>query len=210
MPIDAQLEQKKRSLRATLTEARRALSPSRKEQLDTAIAAHCCAFAKERKATTVAAYVPLPSEPGARGDLVEALRTVCSTLYVPIIAPHHTLRWACWEGIAATTAGPYGIREPTGKRYSAKILQRCDVVFVPALAARRDGYRLGKGAGFYDRALRASFSHASVDFGVRPQFVSVVYSTEVVDRLPVGPHDEPTAWVLTEHGATRSTRSKRE
>ena len=56
-----------------------------------------------------------------------------------------------------------------------------DVVVVPALAVDRDGVRLGRGGGYYDRALR----HARAD----AVLVAVVFDDELVDELPAEPHD---------------------
>ncbi|XDD49329.1 5-formyltetrahydrofolate cyclo-ligase [Leptospira sp. WS92.C1] len=47
--------------------------------------------------------------------------------------------------------GPFGIMEPIG----SKILDfhKADLILVPALGYDERGYRLGRGAGFYDRTL---------------------------------------------------------
>lgn len=48
--------------------------------------------------------------------------------------------------------GPYGIPEPSGNR---KILPKeADWIIVPALGWNREGARLGRGKGFYDRSLK--------------------------------------------------------
>ena len=64
-----------------------------------------------------------------------------------------------------------------------------DVIFVPALAVDRHGVRLGRGAGFYDRSL--SFR------GPSAQLIAVVRDDELVDDLPVEPHDVAMTHALT-------------
>jgi 5-formyltetrahydrofolate cyclo-ligase len=72
--------------------------------------------------------------------------------------------------------------------------QQLDVVVVPALAASLTGYRLGYGAGFYDRVLG----------GIQTAVVSVVvvFEAEVESSVPVEPHDRRVDWVVTEARAT--------
>ena len=71
-------------------------------------------------------------------------------------------------------------------------LPAADVVVVPALAVDRGGVRLGRGGGYYDRALRH----------VRPdaRLVALVFDDELVDALPVEPHDRRVTAVVTPSG----------
>ncbi len=64
-----------------------------------------------------------------------------------------------------------------------------EVIVVPALGVTTGGRRLGYGAGFYDRALT-----------MLPDAVSVVvcFDAQVLDYLPLEPHDVSCAWVVTE------------
>ena len=59
----------------------------------------------------------------------------------------------------------------------------------------RSGARLGRGGGYYDRALPY----------VRPGalMVAVVFDDEFVDELPVEPHDRPVTAVVTPTGGWR-------
>jgi 5-formyltetrahydrofolate cyclo-ligase len=65
-----------------------------------------------------------------------------------------------------------------------------DVVLVPALAVDRDGHRLGRGRGYYDRALES----------VTAPVVAVVYDDDVIDDVPIEPHDRCVDGRLTPSG----------
>jgi 5-formyltetrahydrofolate cyclo-ligase len=67
-----------------------------------------------------------------------------------------------------------------------------DAVIVPGLAFTRAGDRLGQGGGWYDRFLSA----------VRSDCVSigVCFAEQLVDALPLEPHDVAVDHVVTELG----------
>jgi 5-formyltetrahydrofolate cyclo-ligase len=68
-----------------------------------------------------------------------------------------------------------------------------DVVLVPGLAFTAAGGRLGQGGGWYDRFL------ASVDRS-RCTIVGVAFAEQLVDTLPLEPHDVLMDLVVTDAG----------
>ncbi|MGH3580223.1 MAG: 5-formyltetrahydrofolate cyclo-ligase, partial [Mycobacterium sp.] len=62
-------------------------------------------------------------------------------------------------------------------------------VLVPALAVDRRGNRLGRGAGFYDRALPLADPDA--------RLIAVVRDDELLDEVPAEPHDVAMTHMLT-------------
>ena len=64
------------------------------------------------------------------------------------------------------------------------------VVLVPCVALTTAGARLGRGLGWYDRYLTA----------VDAVTVGVGWDAQIVDRLPVEPHDQVLDAVVTESG----------
>ena len=69
---------------------------------------------------------------------------------------------------------------------------RVDVVVVPGLAFTADGHRLGQGGGWYDRFL--------VRLPERVLTVGVGFAEQLVDALPVEPHDVPLDLIVTDDG----------
>jgi len=66
-----------------------------------------------------------------------------------------------------------------------------DLILVPGLAFARDGRRLGRGGGYYDRWL-------ATQRGI-PTF-GICFSCQLVETLPVEPHDIHVDAILTESG----------
>ncbi|MBQ3097385.1 MAG: 5-formyltetrahydrofolate cyclo-ligase [Kiritimatiellae bacterium] len=82
-------------------------------------------------------------------------------------------------------AGPMGILEPALEGDGLKSVAEGDVAvwIVPGLAFSRSGARLGYGGGWYDRFLAKS-DPSSISLGV-------AYPFQIVDDLPLEPHDLP-------------------
>ena len=171
----------KRRLRAELLAARACVAPEVHCAEAQALCAHLPAVVHGMG--TVAAYVPIGSEPGSPG-LLEALAT-CPRMLLPIARTSDDgaalpLRWGEYRP-GELLAAPFGLLEPAGPWLPPTALASADVVLVPALAVDRHGVRLGRGAGFYDRSLGFRNPAAGV--------VAVVRDDELVDELPVEPHD---------------------
>jgi 5-formyltetrahydrofolate cyclo-ligase len=81
------------------------------------------------------------------------------------------------------------LREPTGPRLGRDALQAAEVVLVPALAVDARGIRLGRGGGYYDRALARLAPSALV--------VALLYEGELCEQLPALPYDQPVRAALT-------------
>ncbi len=69
-----------------------------------------------------------------------------------------------------------------------------DVVIVPLLAFDRAGYRLGQGAGHYDRTLQGLRARRPV------RAVGLGYAGQRIERVPREAHDQALDAILTEMG----------
>lgn len=173
-------------MRTRLLAARAARPPAERTTAARALSAHL----RPHLRGVVAGYVPTAEEPGA-GELVDALGRGALLPVVP--ASGRVLSWARADGDLAP--GRYGLLEPTGPRLPPSALGDARVVVVPALAVGLDGSRLGRGAGFYDRALL----HAAPD----AVLVGVVFDDELLPTVPAEPHDVRLHAVVTPSGGWR-------
>lgn len=140
-----------------------------------------------RSARTLCCYVPVGSEPGSP-ELLERLRRAGAQVLLPVV-DDDSLDWARYDGYDSLGTGAYGLSEPTGPRLGAAAIGSAQVVLLPALAVDRAGTRLGRGAGYYDRALRLADPAAVL--------IAVVRDEELVTELPADPHDIPVTWAVT-------------
>jgi 5-formyltetrahydrofolate cyclo-ligase len=121
-----------------------------------------------RMPDTVAAYLSMGSEP-ATLRLIAWLAAHDIRVLLPVLtvgAPDGTGLgkpvWAPYEGPDALRVSQFSILEPTSEPVPAEQLPEAEMIICPGLAANRQGDRLGRGGGWYDRALRHASSSAPV------------------------------------------------
>src|SRR5947209_5740673 len=91
-----------------------------------------------------------------------------------------------------TTTG-LGIREPiSGKPVPVDFI---DLVIVPGLGFTEQGYRIGRGMGFYDRFLAQS-EFIGLSCGL-------AFDEQVIGELPLLDHDVPLSMLVTDRGIRR-------
>ena len=158
------------ALRRAILSARPHSSHGLTEQLIAAAEAH----------RVIASHCPTATEPdvSAFNDWV---RETGRRLLLPMIVGSQL----AWAEPGELVLGPLGILQPTGARAE---LSEATLIVLPALAVDRTGNRLGRGAGYYDRALEEATA------AVR---AAVVFGPEILHDLPVEPHDVPVNLVIS-------------
>lgn len=169
----------KRALRARLLAARRARPAGLRAALAERLTAGAGAVPALRGARTVAAYAPLPGEPDVEA-LLERLLVAEVRVLLPVPWSDRRLGWGLHLGGGRWLPGRYGGRLPAGPQLGPQALREADVALVPALAVGRDGARLGRGGGSYDRALAQAPGVPAV---------AVLYDDEVLAAVPADGHD---------------------
>lgn len=93
------------------------------------------------------------------------------------------------QSVADLKRGPLGVWEPAGG--TPVTLADLDVILVPGLAfALRDGVRLGRGGGYYDRLL--------ANPEIRARLVGVAFHIQLLPDLPCEEHDVRVPDLVTE------------
>ncbi len=182
------VEAAKQELRSHFRQARRLRSPR-----------DCAALAEDlaetaleaiRDAPCVAAYVSRPHEPGT-APLLATLQRQGVRVLLPALGEGLSRGWAEYLGPEdLSVRAPGRPPEPSGATLDPSELAEAAVVVTPALAVDSDGYRLGQGGGWYDRALR----HARPDALI----LCAIYAEEFSEEpLPRDDHDVRVQAVLT-------------
>ena len=133
---------------------------------------------------------PIKGEYDAR-HLARTLRSRGALTALPVVvAPKTPLAFREWHPGVELASGPLDIPYP---KDSAEVVP--DAVLLPMNGWDSKGYRLGYGAGFFDRTL-ASLTR-------RPVVIGVTYEMAKLDTIHPQPWDIPADFVVTERGVYR-------
>jgi 5-formyltetrahydrofolate cyclo-ligase len=128
---------------------RRRLRAQREERYVEHNLLHLLELPEISRANVIASYYSYGTEPSTIA-LNLAIIAAGKTLVLPRINGDE-IEWVEWKGSRENLAVSGKFYEPIGNAYTD--LNSIDLVLVPALAIDPDGFRLGQGGGFYDRAL---------------------------------------------------------
>lgn len=177
----------KNELRVAVRAARSARSEAQGAELASVLGE----IVRQVQPSTIACYLSFASEP-------DTLRFIATTLgqgvrvLLPVTRDDNKLSWVDWDGVSSKP-GSMGFLEAEGPEAS---LSEAELVFVPALAADKQGNRLGKGRGFYDRALT----------NIVAPIVAIVFDSELLQEIPAEPHDRRVDAVVTPAGITLTSQ----
>ena len=98
--------------------------------------------------------------------------------------------------------GYYGIPEPDPQKSLRVAAREIDAAVIPGSVFDIQGGRLGYGGGYYDRFL--------VNEAPQAKRIGLAFEMQVVEKVPVEPHDQPLDILITEKGIVNFPRNTEE
>lgn len=129
------------------------------------------------KADILLLYSALPDEVPTQ-SLLDELVAQGKTVLLPRVVSDTDMELRQYTGMQDLQAGAFGILEPTGKLFTD--YKKIDVAVVPGMAFDKEGRRLGRGKGYYDRFLRLLPNTYKI---------GICFSWQLVDHVPTDEHD---------------------
>jgi 5,10-methenyltetrahydrofolate synthetase len=190
----------KAQLRREMMARRDAMPEAERDRIAAALTEALAALPQYVAARSVLATMSIGSEWSTRAFL-ESARAEGKTVVLPrLTPPPRRLALHAVEDLDRDlVAGVWSIPEPDPERCPAFELASVDFALVPALAVDRAGYRLGYGAGYFDKLLAGR--------GAAPYCVTALAAPFFVESLPHEAHDVPVDLALDERGAGASRRA---
>jgi 5,10-methenyltetrahydrofolate synthetase len=184
----------KAELRKEMIARRDALPPSERARMAEAFTDELASLPEYGSARAVLATMSIGSEWSTRAFL-ERARADGKTLVLPRLTepPRRLSLHAVNDLDRHLRPGVWEIPEPDPERCPAFDLERVDFALIPALAIDRAGFRLGYGAGYFDKLLAGR--------GARPFCVTALPAAFLLEDLPREPHDVAVDLVLDERGS---------
>ncbi|MGH7766003.1 MAG: 5-formyltetrahydrofolate cyclo-ligase [Candidatus Binatia bacterium] len=179
----------KEIIRARALRLRESLSASEIASKSRLIQQTVLSFPPYLKSRAVASYSPSGNEVGT-ADICDHALKAGKKLFYPRLGGGTDLHWVRLEASGKMAPGRYGILEPTGVVRLAKKDEEGLIVFVPGLAFDLHGNRLGRGKGWYDRALGT--------LGGLARFIALAFEFQIVDEIPTDSWDRKVHHIITE------------
>lgn len=182
----------KESIRRQAAERRAALKPWVAE-LSVAVARQFLDAVPLAPGAVVSSYWAIGDEADPQ-SVERELRRRGHRIVMPRVAGRNLpLDFHVWEAGAKLVRGGFGLSEPSRDWPGLNP----DILIVPLLAYDAEGYRVGYGAGYYDRTIRALRAAKPV---IAAGFA---FAVQEFPQLPHLVHDERLDWIITENGARR-------
>ena len=157
------------------------------------IISHLTTHPQVINAHTLLLYSALPDEVSLQ-PLVDDLAQEGKTVLLPRVVDDTTMELRRYTGVNDLQKGAYGIMEPTGELFTD--YDQIDVAFVPGMAFDKEGHRLGRGKGYYDRFLPLLKNAYKI---------GVCHPSHLLDHVPTDEHDVRMDWIICGDCIIRTT-----
>lgn len=187
----------KKELRKHLLTERQNLSREQRTPLDAAILKRVTELPEVQAADTILLYLDFRGEVESDGMIEYCLAEGKTPLAPVTFKEERKMIPVRITSLSDLREGAYGIREPLHLPELEVDIEQIDLVILPGVGFDRKGGRLGYGGGYYDRFLPK----------LRPQVpkIAVAYEMQVVESVPMEPHDTLLDALVTEKGVWRRT-----
>ena len=187
MPADVKSSDQKAELRNAALAKRDALPAAERQQGAETVAVRDFPLSIA-PGTIVSGFMPMRSEINPL-PLMRKLAAQGAHLALPVIQGRgKPLLMRAWSFGAPLEARQWGIKEPAD---DAPVVEP-DVLLVPLACFDRAGHRVGYGAGYFDKTIRALRAKKSVTA------VGLAFAAQEIALVPATEFDEPLDLVLTE------------
>ncbi|MBB6275677.1 5-formyltetrahydrofolate cyclo-ligase [Porphyromonas circumdentaria] len=139
-----------------------------------------------QKANRIALYHALPDEPDL-GTLLSEFATT-KQLYLPRVEDMEQISFYHFSEEQSLNIGSYGIAEPSSLEALKIDPSLLDLIIVPGVAFTKEGIRMGRGKGYYDRFLPQT----------QATLIGVTFRYRLLPDLPHEPWDFQVHHVITD------------
>lgn len=175
----------KRELRALVRQLKSEYSAEQLSLKSDSVLTAVLQHPRYQAAQTVLLYASLPDEVNTDQLVSHALRSGKTVLLPTVVG--NDLELHLLSAHESLHTGSFNIRESDGTLFSD--WERIDLVIVPGLAFDKQGHRLGRGRGFYDRLLCQLHAYK----------LGIAFDFQQFESIPVDPLDQTLDEVIFSH-----------
>jgi 5-formyltetrahydrofolate cyclo-ligase len=184
----------RRELRKTLRNARALLTPAQRIAAASGVAEQLEQIPEFIVDPNIAGYWAVVGELSLHA-IFGGLLSRGQHYHLPVVMPGNHLQFAPWKPGMPVQPNRHGIPEPAPNPRTLIAPSALDVVLVPLLGFDRRGYRIGSGAGYYDRSFEFLREQQRP---TQPVLVGVAYSGQEVASIDAEAWDVRMDFIATE------------
>ena len=170
----------KKELRRYIREQKRHFTPQQLGEMSLDIMSSLLSNSHIQKADAILMYHSLPDEVDTHSALDQLLAMGKKVLLPKVVSETEMTIHEYTGRDSLQPSEPYGILEPTTPELSIVNCQLSIVIVVPGMAFDRQGHRLGRGKGYYDRFLSRIPNIYKI---------GVCFPFQLIDNVPSEPTD---------------------
>lgn len=176
----------KKEIRKLIANRKRQYAESELRSLSLAIVSELHKSARVEDAGTILLYYSINGEVDTH-DLLEQLYQEGKTILLPRVKDESNMDLVLYTGKdCLKTAGAFHILEPQGEPYT--LFNSIDLAIIPGIAFTKDGKRMGRGRGYYDRLLPKL---------VNAYKIGLCFPFQLLEDIPTDSHDVRMDEVVT-------------
>ena len=184
----------KKAVRKGILALRDAMSVDERKQKSAAITSRLLALPGIARSRTIAAFASFGTEFDTEAFVSVVLGQGKRLVLPRVEMARRQLRFHFVTNLQeCLIAGRWGIREPDPSRCAEADPEEIDFMLVPGVAFTPACERLGYGGGFYDAAMGTTREDV--------RKVAAVFDLQIVEAIPLEPHDRRVDQVLTERAS---------
>jgi 5-formyltetrahydrofolate cyclo-ligase len=196
--LTALIRDQKKLIRASVLEKRNALSPQEIKEAEKQIINNLMSLKQFIDSQNIFCYLSFRSEVPTQG-IIGHCQEQEKNVYVPIcVQETKEMIISRYDSEVKLITSSYGVQEPSKETIKISDRNMLDLAIVPGAVFDAKGYRVGYGAGYYDKF----FAHSSKQI----YKIALAYSFQIVDEVPKDDYDIPVDCIVTERGIIMCSR----
>ena len=176
----------KNELRSKMKRRIRELTPQAYHDLNHSLNANLLKLKLLDEANYIMIYYSVRNEVNT-APIINYLLEAGKTVALPVCTPERDLNAAVINDLSQLQPAPFGLMEP-GPGSPLIADEELQLIVIPGVAFDEKGYRLGHGAGYYDRFLSKTPNAFKL---------GLAYDFQIVPDLPTENHDQRMNGLLT-------------
>lgn len=183
----------KNQIRKTISAKRKALSAEQQTHLSEIISDKIIATDYFQNSQHIALYLAHHGEVSL-SNAIKTAEQLNKTIFLPVVIDDNTMHFYPYKSSDALITSHFGTQEPNTKNLTPIDTHELDLICMPLVAFDSMAYRIGRGKGYYDKALAFKQKNETA----KPKLIGAAYDFQKIEYADPEDWDIPLDMVVTE------------